>query len=77
MRSFFFVLFCALAVIVSTCNAFTTPTPAIAPRTAQTSVTSLNVFGKKKSAAAQQEEAEKAEKFWQGDWVCKDCTLVF
>jgi rubrerythrin len=35
------------------------------------------VFGNKKSAAQQAEEKAKAEKYWQGDWVCKDCGYIY
>eukprot|EP00588_Corethron_pennatum_P014579 CAMPEP_0194265050 /NCGR_PEP_ID=MMETSP0169-20130528/399_1 /TAXON_ID=218684 /ORGANISM="Corethron pennatum, Strain L29A3" /LENGTH=157 /DNA_ID=CAMNT_0039005435 /DNA_START=204 /DNA_END=677 /DNA_ORIENTATION=+ len=47
-------------------------TPA-APRTS----TALNVFGQKKSKAAKAEEAELAEEYWEGDWVCKDCGYIY
>ena len=36
--------------------------------------TALNVFGNKKSAAAKTEEDSK---YWQGDWVCKDCGYIY
>ena len=43
-----------------------------------TSTTSLNmVFGKKKTAAQKAEEEEKAAKYWQGEWVCKDCGYIY
>eukprot|EP00550_Attheya_septentrionalis_P002873 CAMPEP_0198301530 /NCGR_PEP_ID=MMETSP1449-20131203/51927_1 /TAXON_ID=420275 /ORGANISM="Attheya septentrionalis, Strain CCMP2084" /LENGTH=106 /DNA_ID=CAMNT_0044003633 /DNA_START=195 /DNA_END=515 /DNA_ORIENTATION=+ len=35
------------------------------------------VFGKKKTAAQKEAEAEKEAKFWQGDWVCKDCGYIY
>jgi rubredoxin len=38
------------------------------------SPTSLNVFGNKKPSPA---ELEKASKFWQGEWVCKDCGYIY
>jgi membrane protease subunit (stomatin/prohibitin family) len=41
------------------------------------STTSLNVFGNKKSKASAAEEAAKKEKFWQGEWVCKDCGYIY
>lgn len=46
----------------------------IGPRTA---TTSLNVFGKKKTAAQKAEEEAKAAKYWQGEWVCKDCGYIY
>ena len=43
-----------------------------------TSTTSLNmVFGKKKTAAQKAEEEAKAVKYWQGEWVCKDCGYIY
>lgn len=39
--------------------------------------TSLNVFGNKKSKAAQEAEAAKASMYWEGDWVCKDCGYIY
>ena len=42
------------------------------------SATSLNmVFGKKKTAAQKAEEEAKAAKYWQGEWVCKDCGYIY
>ena len=35
------------------------------------------VFGKKKTAAQKAEEEELAAKYWQGEWVCKDCGYVY
>jgi rubrerythrin len=35
------------------------------------------VFGKKKSAAQKAEDEAKAAKFWQGEWVCKDCGYIY
>ena len=47
-------------------------------RSIEKSTTSLNmVFGKKKTAAQKAEEAAKAEKYWQGEWVCKDCGYIY
>jgi rubredoxin len=39
--------------------------------------TSLGVFGNRKTEAQKAEEAEKASKFWQGEWVCKDCGYIY
>ena len=38
------------------------------------STTALHVFGNKKSAAA---KAEEDSKYWQGEWVCKDCGYIY
>lgn len=77
MRSFLIAFLCAIAVLASTSSAFTAPNPAVVPRTTQASVTSLGVFGNKKSTASKKEETEKAEKYWQGEWVCKDCGYIY
>lgn len=47
------------------------------PSTTVSTTTSLNVFGKKKSAAQKAEDAAKAEMYWQGEWVCKDCGYIY
>lgn len=39
--------------------------------------TSLSVFGKKKTEAQKAQEAEEAAKYWQGEWVCKDCGYIY
>lgn len=39
--------------------------------------TSLSVFGNKKTEAQKAEEEAKASKFWQGEWVCKDCGYIY
>ena len=50
----------------------------VAPRVAKNApITSLNVFGQKKSAAAKAAEEEAAAKYWQGEWVCKDCGYIY
>ena len=36
--------------------------------------TALNVFGSKKAKKMTEEELEK---YWQGEWVCKDCGYVY
>lgn len=39
--------------------------------------TSLNVFGNKKSKKPTAEEILLTEKYWGGDWVCKDCGYIY
>lgn len=39
--------------------------------------TSLSVFGNKKTEAQKAEEEAKAAKYWQGEWVCKDCGYIY
>ena len=39
------------------------------------SSTSLNVFGNRKTKDAQAVEEES--KYWQGEWVCKDCGYIY
>ena len=81
MRSFVLAIVCVLVALASTANAFAPPKPAAASFSRATTVpttTELNVFGNKKaSAAAKAEEAAKAEKYWAGEWVCKDCGYIY
>ena len=42
--------------------------------TITSSSTSLNVFGTKKSKKMTPEELEK---YWEGEWVCKDCGYIY
>jgi hypothetical protein len=39
--------------------------------------TALNVFGNKKSSSAKAEQDASASKYWQGEWVCKDCGYIY
>mmetsp|Transcript_2243 Transcript_2243/g.3682 ORF Transcript_2243/g.3682 Transcript_2243/m.3682 type:complete len:149 (-) Transcript_2243:21-467(-) len=59
----------------STTDAFVTRSSVVAP-VPTSSTTSLNVFGNKKSAA-QKEVSEADSKYWQGEWVCKDCGYIY
>ena len=80
MKSFVSTLIFAILCLTSAL-AFTTR-PAIVPRTSSvaqvaSSTTSLNVFGKRKSKAEKEAQAEKEALFWQGEWVCKDCGYIY
>lgn len=68
----------AICLLASSAFAFAPATPRtlVAPRSAATP-TSLNVFGNRKTEAQKAEEAEKAAKYWQGEWVCKDCGYIY
>uniref|UniRef100_A0A7S1VTP9 Rubredoxin-like domain-containing protein n=1 Tax=Grammatophora oceanica TaxID=210454 RepID=A0A7S1VTP9_9STRA len=85
MKSFLSLLLVALLAMMMmlspSANAFTTVAPSAAFKTANrmsSSTTSLNmVFGNKKSAAAKAAQAEKEDKYWEGDWVCKDCGYIY
>lgn len=90
MKSFVGTLLSFIVLVgslcVSTTNAFSTaPTTSfvVTPRSQAVAAassrpsTSLNVFGKKKSAAQKAEEEAKAAKYWQGEWVCKDCGYIY
>ncbi|EED95245.1 predicted protein [Thalassiosira pseudonana CCMP1335] len=73
-----------IALIAAICMA---QTLAFAPSTPRAIVTqqrstiatptSLNVFGKKKTQAQKEEEEALAAKYWQGEWVCKDCGYIY
>jgi len=39
------------------------------------SSTALQVFGNKKASTKRSEEEES--KYWQGEWVCKDCGYIY
>lgn len=78
MRSTFLAIICTFVALISTDAFAPSKNLAIAPRvSSNTPVTSLNVFGNKKSAAARAAEEEKEAKFWQGEWVCKDCGYIY
>ena len=79
MNPIYALLFClvATAVLFQPSTAFhTAPRPALLARTAQagSSSSALNVFGNKKTSAA---KAAEEEKYWQGEWVCKDCGYIY
>lgn len=46
----------------------------VRPVSGPSQATALHVFGNKKSAAAKTEEESK---YWQGEWVCKDCGYIY
>jgi hypothetical protein len=78
MKSIVAVLF--LVLFVSATSAFTAAPRAgiVSKAPASMSTTSLNmVFGNKKSAAQKAAEKEKESKYWQGEWVCKDCGYIY
>mmetsp|Transcript_10455 Transcript_10455/g.16045 ORF Transcript_10455/g.16045 Transcript_10455/m.16045 type:complete len:143 (-) Transcript_10455:163-591(-) len=69
-----FLVLLALLIAAST-EAFSTVKPSFSKIAVTTpSTTSLNVFGNRKSAA--QKSAEE-DKYWQGEWVCKDCGYIY
>jgi hypothetical protein len=78
MKSFLAALLSAL-ILLGSVNAFSVrPTTSLGVRVSAPSISSLNmVFGKKKSAAQKAEDEAKAAKFWQGEWVCKDCGYIY
>lgn len=88
MNSYIKALFVSCIVLIASCGltaGFSTPhsisvqnrVPASSGLVAGTTTTSLNVFGKKKTAAQKAEEEAKAAKYWQGEWVCKDCGYIY
>ena len=77
MKSFLAMIIAALCICQGLAVA---PQPRVSSSVAakvQQSTTSLNVFGNKKSAAQKAEEEAKAAKYWQGEWVCKDCGYIY
>ena len=79
MKSFLAALLSFLFLLGGS-SAFTTPS-GVSTRSsslAKVQSSSLNmVFGNKKSAAQKAEEEAKAAKYWEGEWVCKDCGYIY
>jgi hypothetical protein len=85
MKSFVSTLIFAI-LCLSSALAFTAR-PAIVPRISSVSpqvtssststTTSLNVFGKRKTKAEKAAQVEQDAKYWQGEWVCKDCGYIY
>jgi hypothetical protein len=75
------ILLACLCLFAGTTNGFTTPTSVSARistsplSTTTTTTTRLNVFGNRKSQA--QKSAPEDDKYWQGEWVCKDCGYIY
>mmetsp|Transcript_15291 Transcript_15291/g.23450 ORF Transcript_15291/g.23450 Transcript_15291/m.23450 type:complete len:152 (-) Transcript_15291:197-652(-) len=78
----FLVQLLILLIAVATTNAFTAVKPPLSGIIARssavvadptTTTTALNVFGTRKSKTPTPEE----EKYWQGEWVCKDCGYIY
>ena len=70
----------ALCLFVTTAFAFAPVTPSALAPTRSLSIntpTSLSVFGNKKTEAQKAEEEALAAKYWQGEWVCKDCGYIY
>jgi len=88
-KSLFAILFavlCAAALLAAlsfeTVSAFQSIQPAATTfagvRHSASSSSALNVFGNKKSdSAAAAARAEEDSKYWQGEWVCKDCGYIY
>lgn len=67
----------SLLIILGLARAFS-PIAVVPSKNLQTqSTTSLNVFGTKKSKAQKAQDAAKADLYWEGDWVCKDCGYIY
>ena len=75
MKSFLAVILSSF-VLLGSVNAFSAR-PMTKVSGATPSVSLKMVFGNKKSAATKAEEKAKAEKYWQGEWVCKDCGYIY
>lgn len=76
MKSFVATLL--LLLLVACTQAFTVQPRATSSKNGLTTraPTSLNmVFGNRKAKAAA--KAEEDAKYWQGDWVCKDCGYIY
>ena len=69
-----FLTFLLLPLLFLQANAFTvqTRTSALAP-TATSKLPSTFLQARKLSA----EDQARADRFWAGDWVCKDCGYIY
>ena len=70
----------ALCLFVTAAFAFAPVTPSAPGPTRSLSIntrTSLTVFGNKKTEEQKAEEEALAAKYWQGEWVCKDCGYIY
>jgi hypothetical protein len=76
MKSFLVSLLLAVICLASSASAFSVR-PSVVSTVSGPSSTSLNVFGKRKSQAQKDAEAAEAAKYWQGEWVCKDCGYIY
>ncbi|KAL3942346.1 MAG: hypothetical protein SGBAC_003445 [Bacillariaceae sp.] len=80
MKSFIASLILAIICLASSTSAFSVRPASVVsttPVSASLSPTSLNVFGKRKTKAQLEEEAEIAAQYWAGEWVCKDCGYIY
>lgn len=83
MKSSVVTLLVRLLVLVVACtHAFTSVQPLVGGKVgpsvaaAHLTTTNLNmVFGNRKSK--DKSVAEAASKYWEGDWVCKDCGYIY
>lgn len=74
MKSFFASLILAI-ICLTTTSAFSVNPSAVVSTVSGPSSTSLNVFGNRKSQAQKEDEVDS--KYWQGEWVCKDCGYIY
>jgi hypothetical protein len=79
MKSFVATFF--LLLLVACTQAFTVqPLAAVTLKNAvaSSSTTSLNmVFGNRKTKEQTAAEKAAASKYWEGEWVCKDCGYIY
>ncbi|KAG7350565.1 hypothetical protein IV203_009925 [Nitzschia inconspicua] len=69
----------AMCLSSSTTSAFVVRSSSVVSpsKTTAATTTSLNVFGNKKSQAQKAVAKEEDSKYWQGEWVCKDCGYIY
>jgi hypothetical protein len=72
MKSFVATLL--LLLLVACTQAFTVQPLAVRSVVASSSTNLNMVFGNKKSKAKADAEASK---YWEGEWVCKDCGYIY
>mmetsp|Transcript_37675 Transcript_37675/g.108340 ORF Transcript_37675/g.108340 Transcript_37675/m.108340 type:complete len:144 (-) Transcript_37675:86-517(-) len=73
MKSFVISLILAVICLVGSSQGFSVR-PSVGVTAGVTSSTSLNVFGNRKT---KEQQTEEESKYWQGEWVCKDCGYIY
>ena len=82
MKTFLLSLILALVCLLGSTQGFAVRPHGVSPSLASSSVlvpttttsTRLNVFGNRKT---KEQQSEEDEKYWQGEWVCKDCGYIY
>jgi hypothetical protein len=74
MKKFLLSLLLVLICFGSTQGFAVRPVVSAPISVADPTSTSLNVFGNRKT---KEQQTEDDDKYWQGEWVCKDCGYIY